>query len=226
MSPPLPVLSPPFRLNRTQKNGRASLDRNVRLPAPHFISDHQPPTADFILGTGHEPLEAEREHARIFARVEDHVQRLAVVAVGLGNEHVRERDVGEDRSLHGHGVGTVQRRVGQVLVAHQPGHERHDLRGRGEPFVPEGAGLGRLDGEEFRVQLLERVLSDLLVAEFGGTARDEGAQGPDAALVVARIHLVGAAEVLHVELAGFGVADVLVADDGPDAGADVREVSR
>ena len=118
----------------------------------------------------------------------------------------------------------MQRRVGQILVAHEARHEGDNLRRGGEAYVPQGAGLGGLNGEKLRVELLERVRADPLVAEFRRAAGNEGAQGADAAPVVARVHLVGAAEVLDVEPAGVGVADVLVADDGPDAGADVREV--
>ena len=221
----IPLISPGNfpHLSRAQRHGRPSLDRNIHTPAPHLIG-HDLLTANHVPPPRRQPLEPELENASLLARIQHQVQPLAVAAVRLGNEHVREPDVRQHRPLHRHGVGPVQRRVGQVLVAHQARHERHHLRGGGEAFVPERAGLGGLDGEELRVQLLEGVRADPLVAELGGAAGDEGAQGADAALVVARVHLVGAAEVFDVEFAVFGVADVLVADDGPDAGADVREV--
>ena len=96
----------------------------------------------------------------------------------------------------------MQRCAGEILVVHEAAHERHDVRGGGEAFSPEGAGLGGLDEEELSVQLFGHVLADLLVAELGGV------QGTDAALEVAGVHLVGAAEVLNVE---FGVVDLLLA---------------
>ena len=115
--------------------------------------------------------------------------------------------------LFAHGVGTVQRRAGEILVVHEAAHERHDLR-VAETFGPEGAGLGGLDDG---LHLFGHVLAELLDAEFGGAQRTESA------LVAAGVHLVGAAEVLNVEFAIFGVVNLL-ADDSPDAGAEVREV--
>lgn len=111
----------------------------------------------------------------------------------------------------------MHRCAGEILVVHEAAHERHDVRGGGEAFSPEGAGLGGLDWEELSVQLFRHVLAGLLVAGLGS------AQGTNAATVVARVHHVSAAEFLNVEFAVFGVVDSL-ADNSPDAGAEVREV--
>lgn len=70
--------------------------------------------------------------------------------------------------------------------------------------------------KEPSVQLFRHVLAGLLVAGLGS------AQGTNAA-GVARVHHVGAAEVLNLEFAVFDVVDSL-ADNSPDAGAEVREV--
>lgn len=102
-------------------------------------------------------------------------------------------------------------------MVHEAAHERHNVRGGVEAFSPEAAGLGGPDWEQLSVQLFGHVLAGLFVAGLGS------AQGTNAATVVARVHHVGAAEVLNVEFAVFGVVDSL-ADNSPDAGAEVREV--
>ena len=146
------------------------------------------------------------------------------MTIRLCDQHVRETHFRQNRSGHRHWIRTVQRRIGQILVPHEPRYERDDLRGGGEAFVPKGAGSGGFDGEEVRVELLKGVGADALVAELGSAAGHKGAQGADVALVVSRVHFFGAAEVSDVKGSRRVVADVLVADDGPDAGADVGEV--
>ena len=62
-------------------------------------------------------------------------------------------------------------------MPHQARHERHDLRSSAEALIPERAGLGRLDGEQLRIQLLERIAPDLLVAKLGRATRSEVPEG-------------------------------------------------
>ena len=63
------------------------------------------------------------------------VQNLAVVAIDFGHEHIPELEIGQDGSLYGRGVGTVQRRAGEILMVHEAAHERHNCAVAERPLL-------------------------------------------------------------------------------------------
>lgn len=212
-----------FTLGWTEDHSSTSIDLDVYASVSFLISNNLLTTSR-VPPTRRQPLEAKAESTGCLSGIQYHIQTLAIVTVGLRNKNIWELDIGKNWALQGHGVGTVERRIGQVLMAHQPCHQRHNLCRSRQALVSERAGFRSLDGEEFGVQLLQSVFSNLLITELSSTACDESAQRTDTALVITWIHFVCATEVFDVQFAGFRVTNVLIADDGPDARADVREI--
>ena len=162
-------------LRRAQHRLHPSIDLNLHRSNTTLIS-RKPSITNLVPRTRRQPLEAKLKNTSLLTRVEHQVQALTIVAISLRNEHVRELDIREQRSLHGSRIRSVEGSIGQMLMPHQTRHQGHDLRGSGEALVAQSAQLGGFDGEELVIELLQRVLADLIIAELSSAASDEGAR--------------------------------------------------